>query len=308
MRQTNTIPSRAGHTGTGHDRSFYARTKAFGRFGMRLFTPQVMDSSHWHGHVEVNLLTGARMVYQVDEDRIDIPEGRIVVFWAGVPHRLTKVIPEGDAAPRLCNIYLPLDAFLFMQHIAPLQVDLLGGGLLMLPGELSDIAVIERWYRDYRSGDFERVEILKAELNTLFRRAQIGASDYLRLPMSKLHGAREIGPANIRHVVAMVRFILEHLDEPMTNADVASVTGLHQNYALSLFSGMMRMPMKRFIIRMRLLRARALLVENASPVAVVAAESGFLSLSQFYAHFKAAYGATPNEIRASYLGGSPSDT
>ena len=60
----------------------------------------------------------------------------------------------------------------------------------------------------------------------------------------------------------------------MTNADVAAVTGLHETYALSLFTSVMRMPMRRFIIRMRLMRARALLTEGNATVASVALRGG----------------------------------
>jgi AraC-like DNA-binding protein len=67
---------------------------------------------------------------------------------------------------------------------------------------------------------------------------------------------------------------------------------------LSIFSSVMRMPMKRFIIRMRLARARALLNEGGLPVATVAASAGFGSLSQFYEAFGKAYGMTPNAARA----------
>ena len=56
--------------------------------------------------------------------------------------------------------------------------------------------------------------------------------------------------------------------------------------------------MRRFIIRMRLLRARALLMESNATVASVAAQAGFPSLSQFYDHFGRAYGATPQGLRA----------
>ena len=99
------------------------------------------------------------------------------------------------------------------------------------------------------------------------------------------------------HVIAMVRHIMENLSTPMTNADVAAVTGLHETYALSLFTCVMRMPMRRFIIRMRLMRARALLTEGNATVASVALQAGFPSLSQFHDHFRRAYGTTPQALR-----------
>ncbi|MFM2355008.1 MAG: hypothetical protein RLZZ528_744 [Pseudomonadota bacterium] len=283
------------------ERHFYARQRAFGRFGMRLFEPQIMETPHWHGHIEANFLQGASMVYDVNGEELVIPENRMAVFWASVPHQLTQVVPSGEVRPRLCNIYLPVDAFLFMPHIARLQVLLLGGAIALLPSELIDAGTIERWYRDYRSGDFERAEIVKSEMNTAFRRALLSDLEILGGGTDTLTKGREISSVHIRHVVAMVRFIMENLSSPISNADVAQVTGLHQNYALSMFTGVMRLPMKQFIIRMRLLRARALLTESSMPITSVVEATGFSSISQFYQQFKTAYGLAPQALRKHYV-------
>jgi AraC-like DNA-binding protein len=291
---------RSPHGVPSHERQFYALTRAIGRFGMRVFRPYLMEQPHWHGHVEGNFLTGAAMTYRIEDQDIHIPAGRLVLFWAGIPHQLTAITPLPGQTPRLTNIYLPVDTFLFMPHIAQLQVALLGGGLVILPEHLSGPDLVDRWYRDYRSNDFERTEIMKMEMNAMMRRALLAPLDYLRPPVADPGDERSLSSAHIRHVVAMVRFIMENLAEPITNADVAAVTGLHQNYALALFTRTMRLPMKRFIIRMRLLRARALLMESGIAITTVAEQSGFHSISQFYDHFKSAYGMSPHAMRARY--------
>ncbi|WP_226781507.1 helix-turn-helix domain-containing protein [Oceaniglobus trochenteri] len=283
-----------------HERHFYGLTRAVGRFGMRIFTPYAMETAHWHGHFEANFLTGATMSYDVDGCPIEVPEGRLALFWAGIPHRLTDVHPLGERSPKLANIYLPVDTFLFMPHIAELQVALLGGAVVCLDSTLCPPDRIPQWYRDYRSRDFERIEVMRMELNAMLRRAQTGDLHYLRPPLARADEGRSLSSAHIRHVVAMVRFILDNLAEPIDNAQVAAVTGLHPNYALSLFSRTMRLSMKKFVIRMRLLRARALLIQSGLAIAKVAEDSGFQSISQFYTHFKAAYGMSPHALRARY--------
>lgn len=294
-RRTEAVPA-------SHERHFYATTQAFGRFGMRIFSPQEMPSAHWHGHVEANFLTGAEMTYLFDGEELRVPERTLALFWAGMPHQLTQVVPTGAAEPRLCNIYIPVDAFLFMPHISRLQVMILGGGIALLDGALVSDEMIRRWYGDYRSNDFERVEVLKMELNALFRRALLGELALLRPPLAAPSRGRAISSANIRHVIEMLRHILEHLAEPMTNAEIAATTGLHENYAVSIFSQTMQVPLKRFVIRLRLLRARALLVESSMAVASIAEACGFQSMSQFYHHFRAAYGLPPDALRQRYVG------
>jgi AraC family transcriptional regulator, melibiose operon regulatory protein len=287
---------------TSPERRFYSRTRAFGRFGMRIFKPALMDRPHWHGHVEANLIRNARMIYMVDGQRLVVEPNQLLLFWAGIPHQLVAVEQLASAEPELSNIYLPLDTFLFMPHIPDLQVALLTGGMVQFPEELCDIAQIRRWYADYRANEAERLDVVKMELNALFRRISLAALPFLKRPWRD--GANKAGlpTPHVRHVVKMVQHILENLNEPLKNEDVTRVTGLHPNYALSLFTRTMQLPLKQFIIRMRLLKARGLLLESDTAIATIAVESGFGSASQFYAQFNAAYGTSPQALRTRLVG------
>src|SRR5690606_22405607 len=66
------------------DRVFYASGKAFGRFGIRSFTPQLMPAPHSHGHIEFNWLTQGSMDYVFDGGAVSVGAGRLVAFWAGI--------------------------------------------------------------------------------------------------------------------------------------------------------------------------------------------------------------------------------
>ena len=57
------------------DRSFYASGKAFGRFGIRAFPPQIMRAPHSHGHIEFNWLTNGCMGYVFDGGPITVGVG-----------------------------------------------------------------------------------------------------------------------------------------------------------------------------------------------------------------------------------------
>ncbi|HLQ18089.1 MAG TPA: helix-turn-helix domain-containing protein [Tabrizicola sp.] len=284
-----------------HDRHFYSQLRAFGRFGIRIFEPVVMPQPHWHGHIELNFAANFRMSYDIDGTRLMVPANRLILFWAGVPHQLTAIEPLEDGPVKLANIYLPLDSFLQMRHIMALQAAMIGRGMVVLPESLCDVGLMQRWYLDYRSGDFERAEIVKMELNALFRRAAITGFDFLRPPQHEIGTDRSLSSAHVRHVIDMVRFVLENLDKPLLNAQVTQVTGLHENYALTLFSRTMQVPLKMFINRMRLMRARALLVESSIAVSEVAEQCGFSSITQFYAQFRAGYGMSPAALRQHYV-------
>jgi AraC family transcriptional regulator, melibiose operon regulatory protein len=283
------------------DRRFYSRTKAFGRFGMRIFKPTTMERPHWHGHVEANLVRNARMIYVVDGQRVIVEPDQLVVFWAGIPHQLIAVEKTAENEAELMNIYLPLDTFLFMHHVPELQVALLTGGIIQFNHDLCTPEQVKRWYGDYRANDPERLDIVKMELNAVFRRVSLGPMPYLKKPWREKPTEVGLPTPHVRHVVDMVRHVLENIEVPLQNKDVTKITGLHTNYALSLFSSTMQLPLKQFIIRMRLLKARGLLLESDTAISTVAVQCGFGSASQFFAQFKAAYGTSPQNLRSSYL-------
>ncbi len=283
------------------DRRFYAQTQAFGRFGIRWFDPQIMPQEHFHGHVELNYLTAGSMDYVIDTRPVTIPAGRLVMFWAGIPHQTTGIDRGPRRDSRQCNVYLPLDSFLHMPNLGRLTETMMGGGIVALPPETIGENTLTRWYQDYRSGDAERADILKEEIALMLRRAAVIGWDEIMPAWIEASGSSSRAATPLRYVVAMLRHILEHLSEPLRAEDVAKVVGLHPNYALNLFTDVMRVPMHKFVVRMRLIRARYLLFEGNLSIENVAFESGFTALSQFYVQFRNAYGLTPRQMRAHYL-------
>ncbi len=283
------------------DRQFYAKSPAFGRFGIRWFDPQLMQHEHVHGHIEMNWLTAGSMDYLVDGKPAEVPAGRLVLFWAGIPHRTTSIDrgPNGDS--RQCNVYLPLDAFLHMPRLGRLTETMMGGGMIALPAGSIGNETLERWYNDYRRGDAERGDILRSEIGLMLRRASVDGWDELLSPWIEAVQPATRGATPLRYVVAMVRHILENLAEPLSANDIARVVGLHPNYALNLFSSVMNVSLHRFVTRMRLIRARGLLFEGELSIENIAFQSGFSSLSQFYEHFRNAYGITPRKMRSTYF-------
>jgi len=285
------------------DRRFYANTAAFGRFGVRWFDPQIMPAEHSHGHIELNWLTAGGMDYIFDGRPVSVPSERLVMFWAGIPHQTLGLDLGPNRDSRQCNVYLPLDSFLHMPHLGKLTETMMGGGVIVLTPDAVSTDTLKRWYQDYRSGSPERTDILKAEISTMLRRTALVGWDELLPPWIEAVGASTRAASPLRYVVAMVRHIIENLSEPLTAEDVAGVVGLHPNYALNLFSDVMRVPVRKFVVRMRLIRARSLLFEGNLSIANVAYHSGFTSLSQFYEHFRTAYGITPREMRQSLIHG-----
>lgn len=283
------------------DRKFYDANRAFGRFGMRWFRPQLMEAEHSHGHIELNWLTAGHMDYVIDGRPVSMPAERLGMFWAGIPHRTLSVDTGPADEARQCNVYLPLDSFLHMPRLGRLTDTMMGGGVVILHAGAIGSDTLRRWYDDYRSGDAERGDILRAEIAIMMRRAAVTGFEELLPPWIEAVTPSTKSVTPIRYVVAMVKHVLEHLSDPLRGEDVAAVVGLHPNYALNLFTQVMNVSLHKFVVRMRLIRARELLFEGNLSIENVAFSSGFAALSQFYEQFRAAYGVTPREMRALLL-------
>lgn len=282
------------------DRSFYASGKAFGRFGIRAFTPQIMPEPHSHGHIEFNWLTKGHMDYAFDGTPLSVGANRLIAFWAGIPHQTVGLRDTGDA--RQINIYLPMDAFLEMPQLGRLKETLMGGGVIQLTPDCAGFDMLGRWHVDYRSGNAVRTDLVRAEIGTMFRRAAVTGWDTLLPAWLEKPGPRNRTAAPVRHVVRMVRHIVENIAEPLSAEDIAQVVGLHPNYAADLFTKVMRISIQKFVVRMRLIRARSLLFDGNLSVANIAFQSGFGSQTQFYDHFRRAYGLTPSQMRRDTTG------
>ena len=283
------------------DRSFYSSGKAFGRFGIRSFAPQIMPQPHSHGHIEFNWLTRGTMDYVFDSGPITVGAGRLVAFWAGIPHQTVGLDNIEDG--RQLNIYLPMDAFLEMPQLGRLTETLMGGAVIQLNPDCIGLETLDRWHQDYRSGNALRTDIVRSEIGTMFRRAAITGWDTLLPAWVEHSGTRTRTGSPVRYVVRMVRHIVENITDPLGAEDIARVVGLHPNYATNLFTKVMHISVQKFVTRMRLIRARSLLFDGSLSIANVAFHAGFVSQTQFYEHFRKAYGMTPSQMRKDTIEG-----
>lgn len=95
-----------------------------------------------------------------------------------------------------------------------------------------------------------------------------------------------------------LRFIVEHLDEPLTVAEVAQAAHLSEFHFHRLFHAEVGEPIGRFVTRQRLaLAALRLAYERDRPITDIALSSGYSSSSNFSKAFKAYFGASPSDVR-----------
>lgn len=104
-----------------------------------------------------------------------------------------------------------------------------------------------------------------------------------------------------KFALPVVRRIIERLEStPLERYDLASLaaeTGYSSGHFLRSFRATTGLPPHQFIIRMRLERARRLMLNRSLSLVDIALESGFSSHSHFSRAFRRHYGASPSSFR-----------
>lgn len=95
----------------------------------------------------------------------------------------------------------------------------------------------------------------------------------------------------------MLRLIAERAHEPLAAETVAAATGLHPNYAMTLFRRSVGHTINQAITRHRLDTARSLLISTDRSIAEIVFGSGFGSSSRFYEAFERRYRESPGAFR-----------
>jgi len=90
--------------------------------------------------------------------------------------------------------------------------------------------------------------------------------------------------------------IHEHLGQPLTLAELAEIAGLSLWRFATVFREQVGSSPHRYICRLRVERAQALIREGVPP-ATAASEAGFYDQSHLSRHFKSMCGMTPGQYQ-----------
>ncbi|MFW5845461.1 MAG: helix-turn-helix domain-containing protein [Planctomycetota bacterium] len=96
---------------------------------------------------------------------------------------------------------------------------------------------------------------------------------------------------------AIARYLERHGHEAVTSADLARVVGLGRAWFTRLFTATYGSAPRSWLLRERLQRAAAALLEGSAPVAQVAADHGYRQTALFSRQFKREFGCSPRTWR-----------
>lgn len=251
--------------------------------------PDVMPAFHRHKEVELNWVASGEMTYLFGGARTVLGPGRLAVFWAAIPHRVTHLAP----GTQFYCVHLPLSLFLRWRLPGGLTERLLGGEMVREPDAADrDRLQFEQWQRDMKDPAPEVRHAVHLELEArLCRLAR-------RLAPAGSSPAPPADTRTVSKVEEMAGWMGEQYAEAITAADVARAVGLHPKYAMSLFRRHCGMTLGEYLTQQRLSQAQRLLVTTDRKIIDIAFAAGFGSVSRFYEAFTHACGQSPRAYRA----------
>ncbi len=252
-----------------------------------------------HSQVELNFVLEGSMTYWFDGRVLTLSAGRLALFWGMIPHQVTQCEP----GTRFVVLYVPMAVFLELPTLSELRAAIFRGAVIeALDIKPYDKDIFMRWREDLLQNDSPLEQIVKDELTARVRRLDREGWVDLRDSSPRLSGAAHLGHDHDRalRVEKMAQFIGEHALESIVAEDVARAADLHPNYAMSLFKRAVGLTIKQSITRHRLDTAQSMLISTDLPVATIAFDCGFGSLSSFYTAFEQRFHQSPAAFRQSY--------
>lgn len=263
-------------------------------FTFECHPPGLMENAHFHGHIEMIYFAGCEADYLINGVPFHVNDGRLTLFWANIPHQLTNL--RGKGLIYIANI--PLSDLLALPIPQTMRDEILSGKVLQAASDFQlSREQVESWHQQHRRNNPTLNKIIQDEVGLVLRKFGFYGWIHASAEEGQMSGTSHISPKGLQHVSNIMKFINQHLQEPIAITNVAEHVGLQTNYALTLFSSVMNISIKQYILRQRLQLAQACLMESNQKITAIAFDCGFGSISRFYDVFTRHFGVSPSRFR-----------
>lgn len=247
-----------------------------------------MRTAHWHDHIEINLLLDGSMTYLFNGRQEYVEAGRLVLFWAAIPHQTIFVTPD---APLIC-IYLPLVDFLALPiGKTARQAVMQGAFITQRTRQQMTSVTATQWIDEWEAGCGARRRLVLDEVKLAVRRLSLEHMDNGAAPN------RPGSPVNTGCVQLLTELISAQFAGPLTLASLSKAARVHPTTASRAFRDVLGISVMEYLARYRLTRAMQRLAETDDPIVEIAHDCGFGSQARFYDVFKQRTGTTPRQFR-----------
>lgn len=224
-----------------------------------------------HNEIEINLISKGELTYLFGDHKNIVPNHRLVIFWAGTPHQVI----DNQVLKEYYVMTIPLIGFLHLKLTFFFVQKLLQRSFIV----------------DSNSSEYVAYENDRQELkNICLLEVEARLSRFV-LKLESIENRSKIdspvlGKGDSNNVEQMAVFSAQHFTEPLITEDIASLVGLHPNYAMRLFRNTFGKTLIDFITEFRLSHAPRLLIPSDDLIIDIALSSGFGFQSRFNSVFK----------------------
>jgi AraC-like DNA-binding protein len=252
----------------------------------------IMGRAHTHADVEINIpMLGGPLRYLQAGRIVEVPAGKIALFWGGIPHQLLSPASGCEGI----WITLPLPWILQWEIPKPFTQRLLSGDFLLGESAAEETAGLRRWVADFESGNAARRKVLLLEIQARLHRL---ALDTPRRHRNRSQGSSATGEARME---AITHHINTNYLSTVTIREIADAVGLNHRYMMRLFQSHSAMSVWEYVLRLRVSHAQRLLITTNQKITDIALESGFGSVAPFYTAFEKFGGEkTPTAFRQAH--------
>ncbi|MFL9845354.1 helix-turn-helix domain-containing protein [Flavobacterium rhizosphaerae] len=257
-----------------------------------LWKPQFMGKPDRHNEIEVNYITQGSITYLFQGKKITVPAKRFTVFWGLVPHQI--IYYEGELPYYVFTI--PFSQFLEWKLPDAFLNRLLKGEILYEGSDefaQYDEFLFKYWIKEIHNAKLADIALL--EMRARLSRLSVSKS----ICCQSLH-ASSITEKEITPVEKMTVYIAKNYLNPIKISDIGRETGLHPDYANTIFKKAFNCTLNEYIIEERVNHAQRKLVTTDTSITEIAYDSGFNSISNFNAAFLKINNCTPRAFRKKY--------
>ncbi len=247
---------------------------------------------YWHYHPEVELTliiegSGTRFIGDSIEQ---FQSGDLVLLGANIPHQWVSTTPT-QGIQRAVAVQFNADRLLALQETSSLRSMLQDArrGLQFTRPSYSLIDQLQH---------FPEEDSLQQLCLFLDLMRQLSSDKKCRTLSSTASSFEQVANRHVSRTQKVIQYLLEHLDQKLTVAELANFTGLAETSFCRWFKKSTGHSFITFLQKARIEKACNYLLQTDWGIAEIAYRTGFEHISSFNRTFKALKQQTPSNYRA----------
>lgn len=260
---------------------------------------------HSHNEIELMLLEEGSGTWLMGGDVLQLKAGQLYAFWALKPHQLITC-KEGTIINWLT---LPLAVFTEWQLPGSFSKSILAGEVMIEPDKSwfeSDKKFFLHWHADIASPDAGRVKLALLEIEARLARLAARCEPEAQ-PKKKSAGSSSglMSSFYFGKISQIADFVSKNFSESITAPEIAKAIDMHPKAATKIFKKITGLNLMHYLAQYRIIHAQRMLVSTDMKIIDISMESGYHSVSRFYAAFKKFCGVSPQDFRRFSSKGKP---